>query len=56
MASYVELLVSLVLFKYINAQLWLKQKYLLVHERAYLYVCVLHQVVLKVRAEPQGDV
>lgn len=25
-------------------------------EHAYLYVCVLHQVVLKVRAEPQGDI
>lgn len=30
--------------------------YLLVHEHAYQYVCVLLQVMLKVRTEPLGDV
>lgn len=43
-------------------QQWSKQTfklmhaYLLVHEHAYQYVCVLLQVMLKVRTEPLGDV
>ncbi len=43
-------------FKYISAPRKLVHAYLLLHEHAYLYLCVLHQVVLKVRTKPQGDV